>query len=130
LTGYSPERVQWALSRLTSLVRDGDAQAIRRFFERLSAGTPFRGWGLRSRPTQNKMTEQSETTEAPLSLFRCFLFGEGPLRGVEVYEVPGHHDTIVHEPRIRNLASQLSRRRQKAQLEEAILGSASGRQIS
>ncbi len=31
LTDCSPERVQWALSRLTSLVRDGDAQAIRRF---------------------------------------------------------------------------------------------------
>ncbi len=31
LAAYSPERVQWALSRLTSLVREGDAQAIRRF---------------------------------------------------------------------------------------------------
>jgi hypothetical protein len=76
------------------------------------------------------MTEQSETTEAPFSLFRCFLFGEGPLRGVEVYEVSGHHDTIVHEPRIRNLASQLSRCRQKAQLKEATFGPASGREIS
>jgi FlaA1/EpsC-like NDP-sugar epimerase/lipopolysaccharide/colanic/teichoic acid biosynthesis glycosyltransferase len=31
LMGYSPERVQWAVSRLTKHVREGDPEAIRRF---------------------------------------------------------------------------------------------------
>jgi FlaA1/EpsC-like NDP-sugar epimerase len=31
LARYAPERVQWALSRLAKLARDGEGEAIRRF---------------------------------------------------------------------------------------------------
>jgi FlaA1/EpsC-like NDP-sugar epimerase len=59
LARYAPERVQWALSRLAKLARDGEGEAIRRF---LNAFLPEAQLGVRS-----EAIERPPQLELPVS---------------------------------------------------------------